>query len=124
LCISGWWRDNEAVMLAEMMDLVHARDEFLHLSEMTIQGRFLTKRVSPGEIMNYQTWPGLLPITDGRTLEDRILEVTAPLRSSCDKLGISFSIKDYEVEARAQGHKDPPLQDLLPLFRQGSSIWV
>jgi hypothetical protein len=106
------------------MDLVHARDDFPHLSEMTIQGRFLTKRVSPGEIMNYQTWPGLLPVTDGRTLEDRILEVTAPLRSSCDKLGISFSIKDYEVEARAQGHKDPAPQDLLPLFRQGSSIWV
>jgi hypothetical protein len=124
LCISGWWRENEAVILAEMMDLVHARDDFPHLSEMTIQGRFLTKRVSPGEIMNYQTWPGLLPVTDGRTLEDRILEVTAPLRSSCDKLGISFSIKDYEVEARAQGHKDPAPQDLLPLFRQGSSIWV
>jgi hypothetical protein len=124
LCISGWWRENEAVILPEMMDLVHAREEFPHLSEMTIQGRFLTKRLSPGEIMNNQAWPRLLPVIDGRTLEERILEVTAPLRSSCDKLGVSFSIKDYEVEARAQGHKDPPPQDLLPLFRQGSSIWV
>lgn len=114
LCISEWWRENEAVMLAEMMDLVHARGAFPHLSEMTIQGRFLTKRLSPGELMHYQSWPRLLPVTDGRTLEDRILEVTAPLRSSCDKLAVSFSIKDYEVEARAQGHKDPPPQDCFP----------
>ncbi|GIK06152.1 hypothetical protein Aspvir_001795 [Aspergillus viridinutans] len=124
LCISGWWRENETIMLAEMTDLVHARDEFPHLSEMTIQGRFLTKILSPGEIMNYQTWTRPLPIIDGRTMEDSILEVTAPLRSSCEQNCVSFFIKDYEVEARAQGHKDPPVQDLLPLFRQGSSIWI
>ncbi|GIC88881.1 uncharacterized protein Aud_005283 [Aspergillus udagawae] len=123
-CVSGWWHENEAIVLAELMDLVHARDEFPHLSEMTIQGRFLTKELLPGEIMNYQSWPRPLPMIDGRTLEDRILEVTEPLRSSCNKIGVSFSIKDHGVETRAQGHKDPPVPDLLPLFRQGSSIWV
>ncbi|KAF7170327.1 hypothetical protein CNMCM5623_002771 [Aspergillus felis] len=102
LCISGWWHEKETIMLAEMMDLVHARDEFPHLSEMTIQGRLLPKRLSPGEIRNDASWPKPLPIIDGRTLEDSIREVTEPLRSSCDKIGVSFSIEGYEVEARAQ----------------------
>ncbi|KAF7156389.1 hypothetical protein CNMCM6106_009656 [Aspergillus hiratsukae] len=123
LCISGWWRENEAVMLAEMISLVHARDEFPHLSEVVIKGRFLTKVLSPGEIVNYQTWPQPLPIIDGRTFEDSILEATAPLRSSCEKIGVFFSIKDYEVDARVQGYEDSPIPDLRPLFRQGS-IWV
>lgn len=109
---------------SEMIDLVHARDKFPHLSEVAIQGTFLTKILSPGEMINHQTWPLPLPIIDGGTFEDSILEVTAPLRSSCENIGVSFSIKDYEVEARVQGYEDSTIPDLHPIFRQGSSISV
>ena len=86
-------------MLADLMELAATSgDRFPYLTKIDLEGNFLTDLPMEVQLEYRRIYPQRSPL-----LDDRVYEVTEPLRSECQLKGITFTVRDNKMEALLNG---------------------